>query len=182
KVATPAGQLIGVPRRLLDARRPYPPLTNEQKEEMLVPYEPALTVDPRMTVSYYLEVLGVRSIISSPALLESTSLVLAHGLDLFHTRLAPSKQFDVLSEDFSKSGLLLTMTACVLGILVARPMVILDIITPLGPPTSYPTSVLDFPTSRCEAKSVLSKATAVAARYRCTRFIGGGPTFWVPLQ
>jgi hypothetical protein len=55
--------------------------------------------------------------------LESTSLIYAYGLDAYYTRDSPSRQFDVLSEDFSKSQLLLTIVALVVGILVAGPIV-----------------------------------------------------------
>jgi hypothetical protein len=60
---------------------------------------------------------------TSPALLESTSLVLASGLDLFYTRVAPSGSFDVLSESFSKSQLLATIFALMAGLIVMRPIV-----------------------------------------------------------
>lgn len=65
----------------------------------------------------------MRGIISSPALLESTSLVFAHGLDLFSTRVAPSNTFDVLSETFNKAQLVLTIAGLALAILITKPMV-----------------------------------------------------------
>lgn len=60
---------------------------------------------------------------TSPALLESTSLVLGSGLDLFHTRIAPSGSFDVLSDNFNKAQLLATIFALAIGIIVVRPLV-----------------------------------------------------------
>jgi ER membrane protein complex subunit 1 len=60
---------------------------------------------------------------SSPAFLESTSLVLASGLDLFFTRVAPSGEFDVLSEGFSKSQLLATIAALAIALAVLQPLV-----------------------------------------------------------
>ncbi|CAG8433616.1 1193_t:CDS:10 [Ambispora gerdemannii] len=96
--------------RFLDPRRPLGPLTNEDKEEMLIPYEPALPDSKQLISSYNLTV-------------KSTSLVLAYGLDIFFTRVAPSKTFDVLNEDFSKSTLLVTIFGLVLGIIITRPMV-----------------------------------------------------------
>jgi hypothetical protein len=62
-------------------------------------------------------------IVTSPALLESTSLVLASGLDLFFTRVAPSGSFDVLSEGFSKEQLLATILVLAIGLVVMRPLV-----------------------------------------------------------
>ena len=69
------------------------------------------------------ELFGVKRIKSSPALLESTSLILASGLDLFYTRVAPSGSFDVLSESFSRSQLLATIAALAAGLVVMRPLV-----------------------------------------------------------
>lgn len=66
---------------------------------------------------------GIDHIVTTPALLESTSLVYCYGLDTFFTRSSPSKRFDVLSEDFSKSQLLLTIVGLVAAIAVAGPMV-----------------------------------------------------------
>lgn len=48
----------------------------------------------------YFLVDNIRGIHTAPAGLESTSLVLVYGLDLFYTRVTPSKMFDVLKEDF----------------------------------------------------------------------------------
>ena len=45
-------------------------------------------------------VANLRGIHTAQAGLESTSLVLGYGLDLFYTRVTPSRMFDVLKEDF----------------------------------------------------------------------------------
>lgn len=60
---------------------------------------------------------------TSPALLESTSLVFAYGLDLFSTRVAPSNTFDVLSETFNKAQLVFTIGGLALAIVIVKPMV-----------------------------------------------------------
>jgi ER membrane protein complex subunit 1 len=65
-------------------------------------------------------VLGVEKIITVPTKLESTSLVIALGLDIFITRTSPSKGFDTLSNDFSYSGLILTIICLVSGIAAAK--------------------------------------------------------------
>jgi hypothetical protein len=65
----------------------------------------------------------VKRIITSPALLESTSLIFAYGLDIFFTRVAPSGTFDVLNENFNRMQLILTVGALFVGILITRPMV-----------------------------------------------------------
>lgn len=43
------------------------------------------------------QVAGIEKIVSSPALLESTSTLFAYGLDHYFTRVSPSNQFDILS-------------------------------------------------------------------------------------
>ncbi|CAO3613693.1 unnamed protein product [Cunninghamella echinulata] len=119
-------QIFAVNKRFLDPRRPI--LNNGQKpskdeqEEQLIPYGP-IPDERKWFLSYDLEILGIKHLISYPALLESTSLVYAYGLDTFFTYDSPSRQFDVLSEDFSKSQLLLTISALVIGIIISGPIV-----------------------------------------------------------
>ncbi|KAI8335748.1 hypothetical protein BC941DRAFT_377420 [Chlamydoabsidia padenii] len=120
--ALPSHQILTVNKRLLDPRRPTNTPTKEDQEEQLIPYAP-IPEERKLFLTYNLEVIGIQHIISAPALLESTSLVYAYGLDTYYTRDSPSRQFDVLSEDFSKSQLLLTIVALVVGILVAGPIV-----------------------------------------------------------
>ena len=43
---------------------------------------------------------GLRGVVLAPSSMESTSLLFAHGLDLFYTRLSPSRTFDLLPDDF----------------------------------------------------------------------------------
>jgi len=68
-------------------------------------------------------VAKISNIITVPSLLESTSLIFASGLDLFLTRVAPSRTFDVLSEGFNKAQLVLTIVGLAVAIAVTRPMV-----------------------------------------------------------
>jgi hypothetical protein len=70
-----------------------------------------------------LQVANVRRIVTAPALLESTSLISAYGLDMFLTRVAPSNTFDVLSENFNKAQVVFTVSGLLLAILITRPMV-----------------------------------------------------------
>lgn len=69
-------------------------------------------------VTHALKVEGLRGIETIPAKLESTSLVFAYGIDLFYTRIAPSKTYDSLTEDFNYALLLLTIVALVVAIFV----------------------------------------------------------------
>lgn len=69
-------------------------------------------------VTHALKVEGLRNIVTVPAKLESTTLVFAYGVDLFLTRLAPSRTYDSLTEDFSYALLLITIVALVGAIFV----------------------------------------------------------------
>ncbi|KAJ1909253.1 hypothetical protein IWQ60_011271 [Tieghemiomyces parasiticus] len=122
-MALASGRIVGLPRVLLDPRRPLADPTEDQKLEGLMRYDPLLPNNPRWTLSHYHQVLGVQSLHSAPAKLESTSLVLAYGLDLFFTRVSPSGTFDRLSESFSKPMLLATLVALIASLFVAGPMV-----------------------------------------------------------
>ncbi|KAF7729983.1 hypothetical protein EC973_003396 [Apophysomyces ossiformis] len=118
----PTHQIMAVNKRLLDPRRPTDKPSKDDQEEALIPYAP-IADERRSFLTYSLEVIGIQHIITAPALLESTSLVFAYGLDTFFSKSSPSRQFDVLSEEFSKSQLLLTIAGLIGGILVAGPMV-----------------------------------------------------------
>jgi ER membrane protein complex subunit 1 len=78
--------------------------------------------DPRRIVSHGYP-LFADSLLTTPTQLESTSLVLAYGLDIFMTRVAPSGSFDVLSEEFNKIQLVLTVLGLAVAILITRPLV-----------------------------------------------------------
>ncbi|KAK1228286.1 hypothetical protein PQX77_008674 [Marasmius sp. AFHP31] len=122
-VANTNNKIQSINRRLLDPRRPNRKPTSEEAEEFLIQYDPLLPDDPRQTLSHNYKISQVQNIVTAPALLESTSLVFAYGLDLFLTRVAPSKTFDVLSESFNKTQLVLTVSALAVAILFAKPAV-----------------------------------------------------------
>ncbi|ORX56173.1 DUF1620-domain-containing protein [Hesseltinella vesiculosa] len=120
--ATKSHQIVAINKRFLDPRRPQGKPTKEDQEEQLFPYGP-IPDERKMFLTYDLDIFGIRAIIASPSSLESTSLIHAYGLDSYFTRDAPSRQFDVLSETFSKSQLLLTIVALVIGVLMTGPVV-----------------------------------------------------------
>ena len=66
------------------------------------------------------QIANVRSICSSPSALESTSLVLAYGLDLFYVRVAPSKTFDLLAADFNHPLLVVLISALAFAMTFAQ--------------------------------------------------------------
>lgn len=59
---------------------------------------------------------------TSPANLESTTLLLSRGLDLFFTRVQPSKSFDLLPDDFPYALLVLVTGALIAGAFILRRM------------------------------------------------------------
>ncbi|BEI80692.1 hypothetical protein CcaverHIS002_0112210 [Cutaneotrichosporon cavernicola] len=119
-----AGQVAHIPRRFLDPRRPVGKPTKAEQEDMLVPYSPVIPGTAQQVISHVYRVRGLKSIVASPALLESTTLVLAYGLDLFGSRaLQPSGSFDILGTGFAKTSLLLTLGALGAGVAVAAPSV-----------------------------------------------------------
>jgi hypothetical protein len=107
-VALDSGQIIGLNKAFLDPRRPpKDAITAEDKEEGLYPYDPILPLNPKSYVSYYKRVHNLRAISTSPATLESTSLVVAYGLEVFFTLATPSSTFDILNPDFNYFALIL---------------------------------------------------------------------------
>ncbi|KAJ3306854.1 hypothetical protein HDV03_003891 [Kappamyces sp. JEL0829] len=111
-----SGMVQGVSRRLLDPRRTTLPVTADDKEEGLLPYHPYLAIHAKDVASHGYSVFGIRTIQSLPSSLESTSIVMASGLDLFSTRRMPSRSFDTLSKDFSFLQLIASILALSLAV------------------------------------------------------------------
>jgi hypothetical protein len=117
------GQLATVSRKLLDPRRPLPgKLSSADKEEMLVPYDPVLKLEPKQILSHINQVHGMRGAAVFATLLESTALVCVYGLDIFLTRVSPSMAFDTLSASFSKAQIISSAALLLVAILITRPM------------------------------------------------------------
>jgi hypothetical protein len=116
--------IVGIPLPWLDPRRPVgrDPTPNEQAEGLLR-YAPMLPFSPQWYLNHKRGVVGVEKIITSPAILESTSLVFAYGLDVFGTRVTPSFSFDVLGKEFNKLQMLATVAVLFVGCVVVAPWV-----------------------------------------------------------
>jgi hypothetical protein len=67
----------------------------------------------------WMQVECLRGIVTAPARLESNSLIFGYGIDLFYLRTAPSKTYDLLTEDFSYALLVLTVLILVGAIIVS---------------------------------------------------------------
>ena len=113
-LGTASDQILALDRRLLDPRRPFKP-TPEAREEMLLPYAQTIPINFKSFITHDDTVMRLRSVVSSPAGLESSSLVLGVGVDLFFTRIAPSKAFDSLASDFSYTLLAASLAALVVA-------------------------------------------------------------------
>lgn len=118
-VATPSGMIIEIPWLLLDPRRPLK-MTEVEREEALIPYMPEIPLNYEFSLNYYNYVFNIRGIATAPSGLESTSLVFAYGLDLFYTRVFPSRTFDMLREDFDYFFIITLMVGLLLGTLISK--------------------------------------------------------------
>ncbi|KAJ4708054.1 ER membrane protein complex subunit 1-like [Melia azedarach] len=116
-IGTIGDQVLALDKRFLDPRRSINP-SQAEREEGIIPLSDSLPIIPQSYVTHSLKVEGLRGIVTVPAKLESTTLVFAYGVDLFYTRLAPSRTYDSLTEDFSYALLLITIVALVAAIFV----------------------------------------------------------------
>ncbi|KAF0315432.1 duf1620 domain containing protein [Colletotrichum asianum] len=117
--------IVGLPRQLLEPRRPVgrDPTPAEMEAEGLVRYHPALEIDPRQVITHQRDVIGIQKIITSPTIVESTSLIFSFGVDVFGTRATPSFAFDILGKGFNKISLISTVLALTVSVAVLGPIV-----------------------------------------------------------
>ncbi|CAL7933904.1 unnamed protein product [Xylocopa violacea] len=116
-VALANGGVLELPWMMVDPRRPINP---EMHEEGVIPYMPEIPIHMDAIINYNQSVFRVSGIHTSPSGLESTCLVFVHGLDLFYTRVAPSKTFDVLKEDFDYYLIVIVLAALLISSYVAK--------------------------------------------------------------
>nr|XP_020637786.1 ER membrane protein complex subunit 1 isoform X2 [Pogona vitticeps] len=98
-IGLPSGAILSLPKALLDPRRPEIP-TEQTREENLIPYSPDVQIHAERFINYNQTISRMRGIYTAPSGLESTCLVVVYGLDIYQTRVYPSKQFDVLKDDY----------------------------------------------------------------------------------
>eukprot|EP00823_Brevimastigomonas_motovehiculus_P003109 TRINITY_DN184_c0_g1_i1.p1 TRINITY_DN184_c0_g1~~TRINITY_DN184_c0_g1_i1.p1 ORF type:complete len:1053 (-),score=234.53 TRINITY_DN184_c0_g1_i1:2086-5244(-) len=125
-VALRSGQILNIPSPFLDTHRPLdesimanPQTMGQLHEEGIAPYFTEIPSDPASIISYNLEILRVKKIMSAPTLLESTSVVCTSGLDLFCTRVTPSQTFDQLGEEFNYIFLIATVSLVMAAIVIS---------------------------------------------------------------
>ena len=79
-----------------------------------------LQLPQELIVNYNQTVSGVRGMVTAPTGLESTSVVFAYGLDLYCTRVAPSKGFDLLKDDFDHYVITIVLCALIAAAFITR--------------------------------------------------------------
>lgn len=130
-VLADSNSIVGIPRGVIDPRRPVGrDATKDEQMEGLVKYAPVIEFDPKWVLNHAREVVGIKEVITSPAVLESTSLIFAYGLDIFGTRLSPSFNFDMLGKDFNKFQMLATVAALAVVTFVVTPLVSPHVVIP----------------------------------------------------
>lgn len=121
-VAQASDQIIAVDKKLLDPRRPTAKPTQTEKDEGLLQYTEHLPLSGKAFLAEGAPVRRVESIETGVTHVESTCLVLAHGLDILIDRIAPGNTYDLLGEDFSYGLLSITLFALIsvtVGLVVA---------------------------------------------------------------
>ncbi|KFM26187.1 ER membrane protein complex subunit 1 [Auxenochlorella protothecoides] len=107
-LGTTGGQVYMLDRRLLDPRRPVVDKpTPGMLAEGLAPYASELPLAGGAFATRGARVARLADLLADPATLESSSLLLARGLDLYGARLAPSATFDQVPDDFPYALLVL---------------------------------------------------------------------------
>lgn len=108
-VAFSNGEIVSVPKAILDTR------TRSSADNVLL-------IDPNYVITHERQIY-VEKIKSAGTLLESTSLIVGYGNDVFVTRSTPSQPFDRLTKSFSKTSLINTVIVLIGGVLALRPAV-----------------------------------------------------------
>ena len=113
-VASSDGSVLDLPMHMLDPRRPAPSTPAHLREPGIPPYIPELPFPHESILNYKQKVEAIRGVVTSPSGLESTVIVMVYGLDVYGTRLAPSKGFDLIKDDFDY----LMISAVIIGLIV----------------------------------------------------------------
>ena len=119
-VGLSSGRVMALKKRFLDPRRPDKAPSASEKKEMLVQYHPHLPNMPQQVISYNRTISNLQGIVSSNTKLESTSMVLAYGVDLFFARVTPSNAFDRLPDSFNTIALCSLLVGLSIAVTVLR--------------------------------------------------------------
>ena len=123
----PSGEIVSIDRRMIDPRRPkVMPGTKPTKAQMyegVPPFSPELPMAGPSFITLYHKIARLRRIDTAPAILESSSLVFAHGLDTFFIRLQPSKGFDMVPDDFPYALLVFMVVGLSVALVALRAVI-----------------------------------------------------------
>jgi len=106
-----SGHIGALDKRMVDARRPVRPQNQpimDDQLENLFPYLPVIDIPPLHYINYNRSIPLLRSIDVSPTQLESASLVICHGLDVFVVVLG-SNSYDRLDPNFNRAIIILSL-------------------------------------------------------------------------
>jgi hypothetical protein len=117
-----SNRVLGLPQQFLDTRRALAARkpTPEEQASGILPYRSYLPFSTQSMISYTNSIHRIRDIIVTDTEMESTSLILCYGLDLFFTQVSPSQSFDLLNEDFNLPFLIATVTLVAVGVVVSH--------------------------------------------------------------
>eukprot|EP01100_Stratorugosa_tubuloviscum_P001188 TRINITY_DN1265_c2_g1_i2.p1 TRINITY_DN1265_c2_g1~~TRINITY_DN1265_c2_g1_i2.p1 ORF type:complete len:982 (-),score=305.78 TRINITY_DN1265_c2_g1_i2:1756-4632(-) len=113
----PGGQLINLDKRLIDARRSQDPTKNDDGLKI---YSAYLPIGLYSFLSKNQTLNGIEKIITVETALESTSFVLAIGIDLFATLSTPAGLFDTIDPSFNYALLMLSNLVLFIVIVALR--------------------------------------------------------------
>lgn len=114
---TSTGQVYLMDKRFLDPRRPLKSMKEmsaSEQGERLLPQAPLLPLMPSSYATLSYRVAGLKGVVTAPAVMESATHMVAHGIDVMYIRLSPAASFDGLAADFPFALLVVlvaTMTA-----------------------------------------------------------------------
>lgn len=126
---TESGSLIELPKYVLNSRRiDDRKMTQEDLEDdfRLMPYEPVVAMNTFGVLNHKrkLQLTQSQQILVRPTGLESTAVVcFVNELNEFCTTVQPSSSYDLLSENFDKVKLLITITVLFWVFVISKPLV-----------------------------------------------------------
>jgi hypothetical protein len=106
-----SGQIYAIDRSWLSPRRKTEEEPPSVFDEATLPtYNPVLPMVYTNIVNYDRQLEGLSAFKTTWTLLESTSILAAYGLDLYSSKVMPEGTYDMLTEEFSYTAIVLTVS------------------------------------------------------------------------
>jgi len=116
-----SGQVYTIDKRMLSARRrDSEESMNTFDDEAIPPYKALIPMVHTGVLNYDLKLMGLSKIKTSWTYLESTSLVVAYGGDIFIVAVQPEKSYDTLTDEFSQVAIIVTLILLIVGNVAAK--------------------------------------------------------------